>query len=95
MLGAIHDVSKNELTISLPGIGNYGHVKLNNVSSVYSVMINNEDSELRTLNEMYKKGELVRCKVLNFVDNRLHLTIEPSEVNGSLRYDNLQEDMVS
>ncbi len=103
VLGCIHDISNSELIVSLPGIGNYGHVKLNNISKIYSNLLKSEsnndknadeEDQTRTLIEMYNKGDLVRCKVLNFADKKLYLTIEPNQVNGSLGYDNLEENMV-
>jgi exosome complex RNA-binding protein Csl4 len=105
VLGCIHDISNTELIVSLPGIGNYGHVKLNNISRIYSQMLKdedqeaesaaNEDEQVKTLNGMFNKGDLVRCRVLNFVDKRLYLTMEPGEVNSSLNYDNLEVEMVN
>jgi hypothetical protein len=86
----------------LPGIGNYGHVKLNNISRIYTNMVMdesnesaNEDEQVKMLSTMFSKGDLVRCKVLNFTEKKLFLTIDPSQVNASLNYDNLEDDMVS
>ena len=44
---------------------------------------------------MYNKGDLLRCKVLSYTDKKLFLTIEPDQVNGSLSFKNLQEEMVT
>ena len=89
------------MIVSLPGIGNYGHVKLNNISEIYSNLLKkenkndeSEEGQVRTLVEMFNKGDLVRCKVLNFSDRKLFLTIEPSQVNSNLNYDHLEDEMV-
>lgn len=55
---------------------------------------NNETSSIGTLLDMYNKGDLLRCKVLSYTDKRLYLTIEPEQVNGSLSFKNLEEEMV-
>lgn len=98
VLGCVHDITGSELMVSLPGIGNFGYVKLNNISKVYSESLKSEESlksgETKTLFEMYNRGDLVRCKVLNYSDRRLHLTIEPDQVNGGLTFDNLEPNMV-
>lgn len=99
VLGCVHDILHSELVISLPGIGNFGFVKLNNISTVYTNLLktiesNKKSSEVSTLLEMYHKGDLVRCKVLSYTNNKLFLTIEPDQVNNSLNYSHLEEDMV-
>ena len=95
VLGCIHDVSNSELIVSLPGIGNFGFVKLNNISKSYTDLLKNEFKEqLNTLPNMYSKGNLIRCKVLNYANKKLNLTIEPHEVNSSMTPQNLNEEMV-
>ena len=44
---------------------------------------------------MYSKGNLLRCKVLDYSNKKLNLTIEPNQVNSSLNAKNLDEEMVS
>jgi len=110
-LGCIHDIKNNELIVSLPGLGNFGYIKLNNISRIYSDLLkniqigtslsthnkrnSNENFNISTLLEMYNKGDLLRCKVLSYTDKKLFLTIEPDQVNGSLSFKNLQEEMVT
>lgn len=43
---------------------------------------------------MYNRGDYVRCKVLNYSDHRLNLTIEPDVVNSGLSAATLQTEMV-
>ncbi|CAF0850832.1 unnamed protein product [Brachionus calyciflorus] len=99
VLGCIHDVLTSELVVSLPGLGNFGHVKINNISKIYSDLIknssnDNKKSDLPSLSDMYHKGDLVRCKVLSFTNNKLYLTIEPDQVNSNLNFATLEEDMI-
>jgi hypothetical protein len=54
----------------------------------------NEDEQVQMLSNMFNKGDLVRCKVLSFTDKKLFLTIDPCQVNASLSYENLEDDMV-
>lgn len=97
-MGCIHDVKQSELIVSLPGIGNYGYVKLNNISTIYTTALKkcaeNSDAQPFALNECYSKGNLVRCKVLSYTNNKLLLTIEPTQVNSSLSYQSLENGMV-
>lgn len=74
-------------------MGNFGHVRLNNISEIYTDLIKKSEP-VSTLTEMYSKGELVRCKVLNYANKKLNLTIEPNQVNSSLNIKSLQEEMV-
>ncbi len=97
VLACIHDIKNTELVVSLPGIGNFGYVKINNISSIYTNILKNfknDTNELSTLLQMYKKGEIVRCKVLNYKDKKLYLTIEPEQINQGLTFKNLDENMV-
>jgi exosome complex RNA-binding protein Csl4 len=87
----------------LPGIGNFGYIKLNNISKVYSDLLKNAhdnkkqadgSNSVNTLLGMYNKGDLLRCKVLSYTDKKLYLSIEPDQVNSGLTFNNLEEDMV-
>ena len=61
-------------------------------------MIKNCDSlkksDMPSLVDLFHKGDLVRCKVLSFTNNKLNLTIEPDEVNNNLTYASLEDNMV-
>ena len=96
VVGCVHETTSTELIVSLPGIGNFGHVKLNNISKIYTNLLKSEadNDEARTLSEFYNKGDFVRCKVLGYSDRKLNLTIEPDLVNSGLHFNNLQVDMV-
>ena len=100
VLGCVHDIYHSEISVSLPGIGNFGYVKLNNISSIYAAMLKDHEpgktknSECSSLASMYSKGNLLRCKVLSFTNNKLNLTIEPNEVNSNLAFKNIEEEMV-
>jgi hypothetical protein len=102
VLGIVHDILHGELIVSLPGIGNFGYVKLNSISKVYSDLLKNSNDglssknnkEVASLFEMFRKGHLVRCKVLNFSDNKLFLTIEPHQVNSNLTFKHLEKEQV-
>ncbi len=98
VLGCVHDISPSELTVSLPGIGNFGFVKLNSISKVYNELLKsgnaNEEQQVTNLSGMYSKGNLVRCKVLNYKNKKLYLTVEPDQVNSNLSFENLEENMV-
>ena len=88
-------MSNSELIVSLPGIGNFGFVKLNNISKTYTDLLKSEAKEqVSPLSAMYNKGNLLRCKVLNYNNKKLNLTIEPVEVNASLTPKNIDEEMV-
>lgn len=79
VLGCVHDINNTELVVSLPGIGNFGYVKLNNVSKIYTDLIKNadsRDSKASILLQMYNKGDLVRCKVLEFTNKKLYLSVD-------------------
>ena len=94
--------------MSLPGVGNYGYVRLNNISSIYNDQLKSSVAEAlngqhhakngpkqhATLFDMYHKGNLLRCKVQGFSNKKLYLTIEPSQVNAGLSYASLETDMV-
>ena len=101
MLGCVHDITQNELIVSLPGIGNFGFIKLNNISKVYNELLKSghsklsADSQLTTLSGMFSKGNLVRCKVLSYTNKKLYLTIEPNEVNSNLTFKTLEDNMVN
>lgn len=92
MLGCVHETTSSELIVSLPGIGNFGHVKLNNISKVYTNALKNSSSSstdsdpdsVLSLADMYSRGDYVRCKVLDYSDRHLNLTMEPDVVNASL-----------
>ena len=110
VLGCIHDIKNNELVVSLPGIGNFGYIKLNNISNIYSDLLKNiqlgtslashhkrnmtNENNINTLLDMYTKGDLLRCKVLSYTDKKLYLTVEPTQVNANLSFKNLDENMV-
>ena len=103
VLGCVHDIKHSELVVSLPGIGNFGYIKLNNISKIYSDLLKNTDTaqkqaddsnSVNTLLEMYNKGDLLRCKVLSYTNKKLFLSIEPDQVNSGLTLNNLEEDMV-
>ena len=110
VLGCIHDIKNNELIVSLPGVGNFGCIKLNNISKMYTDLLKSielgtslsthnkrnlsTENGISTLLGMYNKGDLLRCKVLSYTDKKLYLTIEPDQVNGSLSFKNLEEEMV-
>ena len=91
MLGYVQDIKSSELIVSLPGLGNFGHVRLANISRVYTDTLaakiddnNNDDAPAAaSLLDMYSKGDLVRCKVLAFVDKKLMLSIAPEHVNAA------------
>ncbi|RNA15089.1 RRP5 -like protein [Brachionus plicatilis] len=98
VLGCIHDILPSELVVSLPGLGNFGHIKINNISKIYSDLIKNCDnpkkSEIPSLVDLFHKGDLIRCKVLSFTNNKLYLTMEPSQVNSNLTFASLEDDMI-
>lgn len=94
MLGCVHETTSSELIVSLPGIGNFGHIKLNNISKVYTDLLKTGSDEVHSLVDMYKRGDYVRCKVLNYSDRRLHLSIEPDVVNAGLTEANVEAGMI-
>lgn len=96
-MGCVHDITAHEIVVSLPGIGNFGFIKLNNVSRVYTDLLKQEPAAdgLTNLAGMYAKGNLLRCKVLSYTNKKLFLTIQPHEVNSSLSFQYLEENMVS
>ena len=81
----------------MPGINNFGYVKLNRISTEYIDYLKSlSDKRVYTqLSDMYTVGMLLRCKVLNYNNNRLYLTIEPQEVNANYKTKDLEVDMVS
>jgi len=98
VLGCVHDISQSELIVSLPGIGNFGFVKLNNISQVYSQILRTstgKDSHVTGLSGMFAKGNLLRCKVLSYTNKKLYLTIDPKEINASLTFKTLEDNMVN
>lgn len=87
----------DEIVILLPGLGNFGYIRINQISNEYTNYLNkelNNKSNIVQLSDMYSIGNLVRCKVLNYEKKRLYLTIDPNEVNRNLNSSNLEEDMI-
>ncbi len=98
VLGCVHDISQSELIVSLPGIGNFGFVKLNSISQVYSQLLRSssgKDNDITGLSDMYAKGNLLRCKVVSYSNKKLYLTIDPKEINASLTFNTLEHNMVT
>lgn len=82
----------------MPGINNFGYVKLNRISAEYIKYLQDltdKRGNYTQLSDMYTLGTFIRCKVLNYTNKRMFLTIEPHEVNSNLKNKDLEVDMVS
>uniref|UniRef100_A0A8C7E3R8 Protein RRP5 homolog n=1 Tax=Naja naja TaxID=35670 RepID=A0A8C7E3R8_NAJNA len=94
LLGCVKKCNQFDLVISLPNCLT-GFVKITCICDVYSELLNKQVAtdepveELNSLSDLFPPGMLVRCAVVGTEKNamghqKIHLTINPKEINKGL-----------
>ncbi|XP_013924129.1 PREDICTED: protein RRP5 homolog isoform X1 [Thamnophis sirtalis] len=104
LLGCVKKSNQFDLVISLPN-GLTGFVKITCLCDAYSELLNKQVAtdepmeELNSLSDLFPPGMLVRCAVVGTEKNamghqKIHLTVNPKDVNKGLNPTVLKEGML-
>lgn len=99
VLGRVHNVTKYEIIVSLPGHMR-GQVKITNVSESYTKLLEEATNssegtseEFKHLTDLYQNGDYVVCYVManDYSENFVSLSMEPEQINANLNPSTLQK----